>query len=446
MPRRAGIVEIIDLDAADRGWLMDEIAQVSAALKRLTGCDKLNVAAIGNVVPQLGSVHVVARRRDDPAWPRPVWGAVPARPYAADEKLGGAPLSHWAGEMQAGRRARYRGLKPPRFLDGVARCAEIPGVRISRRPPENDMSPRPDLGPKPHLGYTASPLDRAADRRADLAPLAADPRAGAYVVGGELVITAKRDHGGDPLFGLAAARALAPARETVFLGLLDGVPRFGLSIGKEAAEALKGRDDFLVTDLRTIAVQGLVAAEHLPPIAEAKALLAWHGRHRFCANCGAPTAVVEAGWKRECAACKTEHFPRTDPVVIMLAVQGERCLLGRSARFASAMWSCLAGFVEPGESIEEAARRETLEEAGIVVRTRRLLRFAALAVPDVADDRLPRRGVDERHQGRSGRARRRALVRSRGGGPDAAAPASRRPRHAAAGRDRAPHHPRLGRR
>ena len=84
VPRRAEIVEIIDLDEAERGQLMAEITQVSAALKELTGCDKLNVAAIGNVVPQL-HVHVVARRTSDAAWPKPVWGAVPARPYAADE-------------------------------------------------------------------------------------------------------------------------------------------------------------------------------------------------------------------------------------------------------------------------------------------------------------------------------------------------------------------------
>jgi NAD+ diphosphatase len=228
------------------------------------------------------------------------------------------------------------------------------------------MSPRPDLGPKPHLGYTESPLDRVAHRRNEATALAADPRAGAYLVGGEMIITRKRGQGGDPLFGLAEAQALAPARESVLLGFLDGAPRFGLAIGKEATEALKARDDFLVTDLRSIAVQGLVAPEHLPPIAEAKALLAWHARHRFCPNCGAPTDAVEGGWKRVCPACKTEHFPRTDPVVIMLAVHGERCLLGRSARFASAMWSCLAGFVEPGENIEEAVRREVHEEAGIV--------------------------------------------------------------------------------
>jgi NAD+ diphosphatase len=231
------------------------------------------------------------------------------------------------------------------------------------------MSPRPDLGPKPKLGYTASPIERAAERRLDAAALAAleaDPRAGAYVVGGELVVATKNAQGGDPLFALAQARALAAPRETVFLGLADGAGRFGIGIGQAAAESLKNRADLLVTDLRSIAVQGLVAAEHLPPIAEAKALLGWHARHRFCPNCGAPTRLVEAGWKRNCPACKTEHFPRTDPVVIMLAVRGDDCLLGRSARFASAMWSCLAGFVEPGESIEEAVRREVREEAGIV--------------------------------------------------------------------------------
>jgi NAD+ diphosphatase len=103
------------------------------------------------------------------------------------------------------------------------------------------MSPRPDLGPRPQLGYTASLLDRAAHRRGEAAALAADRRAGAYVVGGELVITRKRERGGDPLFGLGEAHALAPARESVLLGFLDGVPRFGLGIGKEAAEALKAR-------------------------------------------------------------------------------------------------------------------------------------------------------------------------------------------------------------
>jgi NAD+ diphosphatase len=120
-----------------------------------------------------------------------------------------------------------------------------------------------------------------------------------------------------------------------------------------------------VTDLRSIAVQGLVEPEHLPPIAEAKAVLHWHARHRFCPNCGTATKAVDAGWKRTCPQCKAEHFPRTDPVVIMLAIDGGNCLLGRSPRFVPTMWSCLAGFLEPGESIEDAVHRETREEAGI---------------------------------------------------------------------------------
>ena len=231
------------------------------------------------------------------------------------------------------------------------------------------MSPRPDLGPKPLLGYTQSRLERAAELRPDadaMAGLAAQPNAGAYVIGGDWIAMKKGSAINDPLFTMAEARALAPASETVFLGLLESAPRFGHGIAPAAAEALKTRDDLLVTDLRSIAVQGLVGPEHLPPIAEAKAVLHWHLRHRFCPNCGAPTQAVSAGWKRECPQCHTEHFPRTDPVVIMLATEGENCLLGRSPRFGPTMWSCLAGFLEPGEAIEDAVRRETREEAGIL--------------------------------------------------------------------------------
>ena len=231
------------------------------------------------------------------------------------------------------------------------------------------MPPRPDLGPKPLLGYTESILARVAERRTDAAFLAAceaDQRAGTFAIGGELVVLKKRRDGADPLFRPDEARALAPTAESVFLGLAEDAGRFGLALDPDATKALKGNPDFFVTDLRSIAVQGLVGPEHLAPLAEAKALLAWHARHRFCANCGAATKVLQAGWKRECPSCKVEHFPRTDPVVIMLAIDGDRCLLGRAGRFVANMWSCLAGFVEPGESIEEAARRETLEEAGIV--------------------------------------------------------------------------------
>ena len=230
------------------------------------------------------------------------------------------------------------------------------------------MTERPDLGPRPQLGYTASLIDRAADRRSDaaaLAKLAHDPRAAGYAVGGEMVVMKARGEAVEPLFSPAEASALGAVRETIFLGLLGEAPRFGFGLDAKAVEPLKARNDLKITDLRTIAVRGLVGAEHLPPLAEAKALIGWHARHRFCPNCGAATQVVQGGWRRDCPSCQAEHFPRTDPVVIMLAIRGDRCVLGRSPRFAATMWSALAGFAEPGETIEEAVRREVLEEAGI---------------------------------------------------------------------------------
>jgi NAD+ diphosphatase len=231
------------------------------------------------------------------------------------------------------------------------------------------MPARFDFGAWPHLGFTASTLERAAERRHDkaaMAALEADPRRRTYVIGGELVVLRKGTPHADPAMNFDEAAALAPACERVFLGRRDGAPLFAVSIDPTVAEALKSRGDLLVTDLRSIAVGALVAAEHLPPLAEAKAVLGWHLRHRFCSKCGAPTHPVHAGWRRDCPACGAEHFPRTDPVVIMLAVDGDRCLLGRQGRFAKGQWSCLAGFMEPGETIEEAVRRETREEAGIV--------------------------------------------------------------------------------
>ncbi len=244
------------------------------------------------------------------------------------------------------------------------------------------MSPRPDFGPKPILGYTTSRVVRAADRRSDeagLAALAADPHARAYVMGGDLIVLKKSAPMHEATFTLDEARALGAPTETVFLGLNDDAARFGVGLSPQAAEALKARDDLVVTDLRSIAVEGLTDPHHLAPIAEAKSVLHWHLRHRFCPNCGAPTRAVEAGWRRDCPQCKAQHFPRTDPVVIMLAVDGDNCLLGRSQRFVPTMWSCLAGFIEAGESIEDAVHRETLEEAGI--RCGRVKYFASQPWP-----------------------------------------------------------------
>ena len=225
------------------------------------------------------------------------------------------------------------------------------------------------FGPWPDLGYADSALDRAAHMRNDprlLNDYAARESSGFYLIGGETVLLKRSGDTFDPMFSPREIAALPCGPDRVFLGLVDGAEaRFGLPLSQETIEALTLDARFHVTDLRTIAVQNLVQAGHLAPIAEAKALLHWHARRTFCSNCGHRTEVVQGGWRRDCVSCKAQHFPRTDPVVIMLAVRGDVCLLGRQSRFVQGMWSCLAGFVEPGETIEDAARRETFEEAGI---------------------------------------------------------------------------------
>ena len=126
-----------------------------------------------------------------------------------------------------------------------------------------------------------------------------------------------------------------------------------------------GRDDLKLVDLRTLAMKETFAPETLSLLAAGKALLFWHAKHGFCSNCGQPTHASAHGWRRECPACKTQHFPRTDPVVIMLVTDGARVLLGRQARFPKGFYSALAGFVEPGETLEDAVKREVLEEANL---------------------------------------------------------------------------------
>ncbi|HVY56761.1 MAG TPA: NAD(+) diphosphatase [Xanthobacteraceae bacterium] len=231
------------------------------------------------------------------------------------------------------------------------------------------MPSRSDFGPTPRLGYVPNALDRTAHLRGDAAALAAlQARADArvYVCSGELVVMKAAAGPHEPLFTLEEAWALGAGPELVFLGRDGEAPRFGAVVPSAEIDRLKARGDLLLRDLRSIAVQGLVPPHHLAPLAQAKALLLWHARRGFCSNCGSPTIAVHGGWRRDCPACKAQHFPRTDPVVIMLTIDGDRCLLGRQSRFAPGMWSCLAGFVEPGETVEEAVLRETREETGIV--------------------------------------------------------------------------------
>ncbi len=217
------------------------------------------------------------------------------------------------------------------------------------------------------LTYAGSTLDRLSEQRGDLAlveSLRKDARN--FVLAGDAFVLAKRGDGFDAGLTDDEAASTGEPVEAVLIGK-DGGNRghFARAIPPERIEAIKARGDFIVVDLRSIALQGLVAPEDLSSLATAKALLFWHERHRFCSNCGNPTKPVQAGWRRDCASCGGQHFPRTDPCVIMLAIHGEQCLLARQTRFPPGMWSALAGFVEPGESLEEAVRRETLEETGI---------------------------------------------------------------------------------
>ena len=217
-------------------------------------------------------------------------------------------------------------------------------------------------------GFVSHPIDRAAHIRTDadkLFALEGDRRARAYVVHRDSLLVTQGADGPRALLTLDEARKFGANPGTIFLGLNDGAPVFGMGITATAAEDLMGRQDVAVENLRAVAASGAIPARELSTIAMAKSLVSWHQRHGFCANCGARTSMADGGWKRVCPSCKTEHFPRTDPVVIMLVTAGDKCLMGRQAQFPPTMWSCLAGFVEAAETIEQAVQREILEEAGI---------------------------------------------------------------------------------
>ncbi len=227
------------------------------------------------------------------------------------------------------------------------------------------------LLPKNPNTFANSPLDRAGHLRANqewLAGAFADKRSLFIPVWKLMPFLIKNRESRREAGWVTPELALPlmrPGAITIFLGMHRDCAHFAIDISglpdPSAEGALAGLGTF--ADLRMV-------AEEIDPgdaaiLAQAKSVIDWHQRHGFCANCGAPTVPADAGYKRYCEACNTEHFPRTDPVVIMLALNGNSCLLGRQAKWPGGFYSALAGFVEPGETIEEAVARELQEEAGI---------------------------------------------------------------------------------
>ena len=223
--------------------------------------------------------------------------------------------------------------------------------------------------------FAGNPLDRASDRRPDkdwIGRQLASPDALAFPLwnGRPFVETAK--DGGLQIAYVPAklAKELSEGDEhLLFMGLWKETAVFAVDLDGEADPAegpLAGMGKF--EDLRRVALT--LPSTEAAIVATAKAMFEWRRRHKHCAVCGQATEAVDGGWKRRCSSCEAEHFPRTDPVVIMLPYHGERCMLGRQEAWPAGMFSALAGFLEPGESIEEACARELTEEAGL--RTRKV--------------------------------------------------------------------------
>ena len=192
------------------------------------------------------------------------------------------------------------------------------------------QKPNPDASAR--TGYGANPLDRLANSRDDatfVAGLRAAPGTRHLVFTGDIPLLRQRGTALDPFFSGGELASLGSARETALLGQDEAGAIFATRLDEAAPESGEGDSGHVSLDLRSLAVQGLLAPPLLGVMAQAKSILHWHARHRFCAHCGAPTQAAAAGWKRLCGACSAQHFPRTDPVVIMLVIDGDSCLVGR---------------------------------------------------------------------------------------------------------------------
>lgn len=219
------------------------------------------------------------------------------------------------------------------------------------------------------ITFAGSSLDRASHRRRDSAWLAAQlaSESSRFLAFHRLNVLIKTEKP-ELAWATCGLTSVMDARTgAVFLGERDGVAHFALDLSPlhdpVTELGLAGAATF--ADVRGVAAS--LPAGEASIVAQGRQMLDWHARHRYCAVCGHATAVKEAGYMRECDECDAQHFPRTDPVVIMLVHDGERCLLGRQAGWPAQMWSALAGFVEAGETLEDAVRREVMEEAGIAV-------------------------------------------------------------------------------
>ena len=223
------------------------------------------------------------------------------------------------------------------------------------------------------IPFSGNPLDRASEKRIDAEWVAAkrrDPssfilpmwRLQPFILGPE---NAKGPIEAGFLRPGPAESLAAPEAASVLLGLENGQAYFALDISAARDPANEGPLAGLGHFREMRGASMLLPAKDTAILGQAKAMIDWHQRHGFCARCGGITVIADAGYKRVCLNCKAEHFPRTDPVVIMLATYGDQCLVGRGKQFPRGMFSALAGFIEPGETIEEAVRREIREEAGV---------------------------------------------------------------------------------
>jgi NAD+ diphosphatase len=219
--------------------------------------------------------------------------------------------------------------------------------------------------PSQAIGFSANIIDRQSEKRSedDVANALADPSARLMLMRGGRLLLKTNGSSFNAEFRIDEAAPYQPALDQAVLLGRDGQgPVLAVPAGVDT-ETLP--ETVKAIDYRSVNVQGLLDAAGLGALAQGAALLAWHASHGFCSKCGHKSEMRAGGYRRVCPNCNAEHFPRTDPVAIMLAVTRDHCLMGRGPHFMPGMYSALAGFIEPGETIEGAVRREVFEESGI---------------------------------------------------------------------------------